>query len=338
MTKTKKRKLHNIQEVEETFFKGIEYLQKERYPKAIKLFERVVDFGDSPYFSGAYVNLAVAYMEQNPLDQNNLKIAKMYLKKALEIKPNNLAAKSIAVQLHVALKDFKTAINYFLDLEDSTLINGNLYFLEVMEPLAIKGDKAIIEAIPELEKLYKTYKSKWPKVINILGHAYLANQEYQKSFSAFKEYLYLYKNQPISIFTLANLSMICSTYLRNPKEGLEYAQEGLKLFKKQSQHFQTKNTNVQNILTSNLALAYSALKDYEQVVKILEPKLKTYPNNTDFHNIGFAYFKLGKYKEALENINKALFISTDETSLFVKAEIYYYQKEYEKAITYYKKH
>jgi tetratricopeptide (TPR) repeat protein len=322
------KKLSSLREVEEAFMKGHDFLLKTRYKKAIKQFERVIEFGESPYLSGAYVNLAKAFWEPDPLNPEKIEKAKGYIEQALKIKPTNEAAKSLAVPIYVSGKDFETAIRYFLQLKVPEAITQGLFFLGMMEPLAIKGDPSITKAISSIEQLYKKYKERWPKIGNIMAFAYISVEEYQKAYSTLKESMEIHKNDVTSyLYTCVNLSLLCTTYLANPKDGIRYAEKGIRMYKKQNLSFQKMNLDVIEKLETNLSMALLQMKEFNKVINILKPKIQNNPNNTDFHNIAFAYYKIGDYDNALKNCEKALYISTDEQSLFIKSRNIIFSKE-----------
>ncbi|MED3354366.1 tetratricopeptide repeat protein [Bacillus thuringiensis] len=326
-----------IKEIKEIYDEATLLGYDKQFIEALKLFEKVIDFGESPYLSGAYATIANIILHPNPLDLDNAQKAKFYVEKALEIKPANQIARITLVKILIVEKDFSSAIKNFLKVTKLRLVKEGFSFFESLESFAAMRDSSIIEAIPEIEKLYDKYKTQSPKIGSTMGYSYLTVNNYHKAYNVYKELIEIYKNEKnFSISFHIGLSLVCSAGLNNAKEGIEVALNGIKLFNKQNKGFKNENSYLTEALNSNLAMGYLILGKFEKVIGILSEKIRENPNNTDLHNLAHAYYKSGDYDKALKYCTQALYIMVDETSLFIKGEALFYKEQFVEALRYYK--
>ncbi|NHM34062.1 tetratricopeptide repeat protein [Neobacillus terrae] len=330
--------------ITDIFWEGDRLLTKQRYNEAIEKFLKVIELAENtsyPYISGAYTNLAKATFESGDpeeLDQSEIEIALNYIRKALQIKPSNQSAKSLAIPLLVLQREFSSAIEYFLELTVDKLINHSIYYLKWMEQPAMRGEESIKKAVPAIEKLYQKYKQKNPTFGKLMADAYLAVGKTLKTYETYQEMLHNFSGVPlVYLATCINYSLFCCGPLKNPKEAKRIVEEGITIYRNQTASFQNQNEHLYELLKSNLGMVYVSLHEYEEAVKILEPMVTVNPRNTNLHNIAYAFYRLGDFEKALKYCNKALYISKDDLSLFVKAEILYSKQLYEEALIHYKK-
>ncbi|KGX89219.1 hypothetical protein [Pontibacillus litoralis] len=153
---------YDEKEIVNIFMKGDSLLTQQKYEQTIEKFLKVIELSENTnfsYLSGAYTNLAKATWEPDPLDLEKTEEALGYIKTALQLKPSNQAARSLAIPILVFMKDFSSAIKYFLELTSKEAINHSITYLNMMETLAIKGDPSIKQAVPAIEELYQSYKA-----------------------------------------------------------------------------------------------------------------------------------------------------------------------------------
>lgn len=328
----------NSLEIKKIYDEATLLFQNRQSVKATELFELVISFGESPYLSGAYTTLANIILHEDPSNLESIKKSKSCVEKALVIKPTNQVAKSTLVNILILEENFSSAINNFLQLTIHKLIKDSLSSIEHLESYAAMGDKAIQEAIPEIEKLYQKYKTVSPKIGSTMAYSYFSVKDYHKAYNVYKELIEIYKNEDlISISFQVGLSLVCSSGLNKAKEGIDAALNGIQLFNKQKHTFQEENDYLIENLNSNLALGYLRREEFGKVISILPEKIRRNPNNTDLHNLAYAYYKTGEYENALKYCTQALYIVTDETSLFIKGEILYLKGHFFEALTFYKK-
>ena len=99
-------------------------------------------------------------------------------------------------------------------------------------------------------------------------------------------------------------------------------------------HFKNKPEVVMGLCV-NFSLHYIRNDQYSEAIELLKPKIIEHPNNTDIHNLAKAYLKMNHHDIALKYIDSALFLSKDEQGYYLKAEILFQSKKYEKALKYY---
>jgi tetratricopeptide (TPR) repeat protein len=335
---TKKKPAFNKKiELENKFFEGSRALLHKNYGLAKYHFEEIANVGGNfKYLSGTYVNLAKIEIETNSFqDQESLLKAEQYIKKALEIKPENQQAMVMAITLYIFKRDICNTISYYLELTDSAAITYSSNLMGVLQQIILEQDvtREVIEAV---EKLYNSNK-KHAAFAVILANAYLAINEGNKSYFIYRSFL---EHSPKDLFILNNLSLLCSS-LNLGEEAVEHALKGLEILDGYRKNGQTilveRYKDLSNVLLSNLGTAYVQLNESNKVIELLAERVISNPNNTDLSNLAFAYFKLDEFQQALAYCDKALLISVDEQCLLLKAECLYLLENYEEATVYYKK-
>lgn len=294
-----------------------------------KLYSEIINSKNIYSFTGgAYVNYAQLIMctEKN---EDGQKVAEIYLKKALEIKPTNqFALLNLACIYHINnryeeclevvnnINRYLPHYDEFMSLVSDVDKNYNMYianpdllkyitteranYYEKLLKLATRIEYEIkIEYIyamhsKELGKYLTTYnllKNRLDKCTDINGYDALFNRYY------------------------AILGEICLPYyLNKPDEALIYLDKCLE------------NTKDNELLlristNTNRALCYIEINEYQKAIDILEVQIKNNPNNTDLYNLSRAYYALGKYEEALSYIEKSMYFSEDELEYYMYGKI-----------------
>jgi tetratricopeptide (TPR) repeat protein len=331
--------------LEEKFWEGHQALLNNRFITAKKLFTEIVNDKNASsfqYLSGAYVNLARAIFELGIGDgnkrNNEVDLIKKYLEIALQIKPSNQAALSFSVTIFMFTKEYRKAIEAFFNISAPDVKQHSLQFIYFLELSILEKDERILEALPSIECLYKDYSTN-PRVVNIMANTYIANEDFNKSYFVLRKYIDETTNKKSSeTLSLYNtLVLICATALHKPEEGIEYALKCIQIINTLPSKRQKDLELIKESIFSNLAMAYGQLHEYNKVVEILTPKVKINPNNTDFFNLSHAHFRLKNFDVSISLCQKALYVLTDEQSLYLMAENLYYLGKYKEALDYYKK-
>ncbi|EFU43867.1 hypothetical protein PVOR_01610 [Paenibacillus vortex V453] len=310
----------------ELFKRGNELLNRSKYSEAIECFKKVIEYGDNEFLSGSYVNIAKCLNERSlETKEDSSNQIEEYLQMALKIKPTNQAAFANYFWYHLFNKRFTEAIEYFMLIEVKAIFDQGIILLEKIHEY--KNER-------EADAFYNLYKKnlKYSRILVNVAMWHLNNGTSHKAYLYLKE---SHQRVGNDINILSGLSLTCLV-LNNPIEAEEYCILGINAL----EAMKNKENKVQNSIEgfySNLALAYLNQHKYSEAVELLSLKVIRYPNNTDFHNLAFAQYMLGRFDEAYINCEKALFIAEDETSYFLMGECQYAKKEYERAILWYKK-
>lgn len=340
-------KLLNEKEMLSLYNEGDQFLTNGKYSEAINKFQLITESSQGNSFSfisGAYTNLAHATLEHAFIKKKSDKEMDLtyeevlsYVERALEIKPTNQSAMSIAIPVLTYKKEFSSAIAYFLKLTNKEIIDHSMAYISSIESFALNKDSSIQFAIPALEKLYTSYNYD-PRVYSILANSYVSVGELQKAYNIYNESLSKFKKYPEVYMSICiNFSLFCTGLLKNDKEALKITEEGMAYFKQQNSVFKKNNEYLMNSLLTNMSVALIHLQEYKSALKIIKPLLLTEPTNANLSNMAAVYLKLGDYNNALKYSEQALLITTDEISLYLKAESYYSLKNYREALHWYKK-
>lgn len=320
------------------FMVGHDYMMKKRFNLAIKVFVDIVNGEDTTYHSGAYVNLARCTLEKMIQEEGKAGLKNLakdelihsYLDKALYYKPTNQSAFNIFFNYHFAFQRYVEAIDYFLKLDRSLAEQCKGYFMLLQD----ECNKELIEA---LEKVYKKYPH-YSEVGWLIGHMYMKLEEYPQAYYYYRK---MNDRDVEDLSALMGLSLVCNV-LKKPAEGEKYCLNGIYITDKYKKRAKNKEREeemeeMKQKLITNLGMSYLNQNKYPEVISLLEPKLKHNPNNTDYHNLAHAYYKLQDFKRSLENCEKGLYISEDETTYLLTADNNFALGEYTESINWYKK-
>jgi len=334
------QKILTVNEAEELYQKGSYYAVQENYRMAAKTFKKVIRVKGTYFETGAYVNLAQAIFLPDP--QNELLQSKAlgYIEKALEIKPTNQVALSTGILISLFKKDYEVCLSYFSQIEDLESLKNNPYNLQdwvynSLHSLSLEDSKFLSKQVHLVETIYKRDKKIIPEVGHILIRTYASLQEFKKAYSIMDELETLHRSHPeVYLDHFINFS-IESTFLhKQPLEGVTYAKQGIEMYNKQGLKFKKRHADKFEKLESNLSSALLMSGQYNETIQLLTPKVKMKPNNGDYHNLAYAYYKIGNYEDGLKCTNNALFISQDELTWYLKSEIYYAKKQYKESLKY----
>lgn len=325
------------------------------YDYIIQLSRIVIDAPLNGFTGGAYVNLAYAklYKLIKRLSAGNgfidsrkkiidKEIEECYIQ-ALQIKrTNNLALNGLSMYYYY-IEEYDKSIHYFKGISDKNIMIE--YIKLVAQPITNYQLYKVNNSInkKKLNNLLDFYKKLYDEIqydnalkvfIGLIYSdcAILVGDELT-TFTIMTEIL---KRCPHSIIEgneMEIYSRLASVYMgknfNRPKEAVEYYNKISDYDMSQSEHKRLFENNM-----SNMALCYLKLKEYNKVIEVINAK-KEYCidlNNTDYHNLAAAYLKLEDFNNAVFNINMALYMYEDETSLRLASEIYRKRGNHKEAI------
>ncbi|MFF2499576.1 tetratricopeptide repeat protein [Peribacillus sp. NPDC058075] len=330
------------EEAEKLYYEGNSYSASGKYKKAADIFKKVVQIKGTYFETGAYVNLAQCIWNPNPKDDQIQLEALNYIKKALEIKPTNQVALYIGSLIALFRRDYETCLKYFSQLDHPISQKYNEYNFDEwvyneLHRLSMENPAILSDNAHFLENIYDRDKKTHHELGHILIRIYASKQEFKKAYYIMDELSSFDVPVKLRIDDCINFSYECTFLLKSPLEGAKFAKQGLDSFFKMGTKSRKRNYDKLELLESNLAASYLMSDQYFEAIKLLEPKIKRNPSNTDYQNLSSAFYKLGKYDDAIKQINKALYISKDEMGFVLKGSIYYAKKQYEQALNYFLK-
>ena len=283
-----------------------------------------------------YKNLAQATILLDPFELIARRQAADYLERSIKLDPTNQTILILAAHYNTFTKDYKKVFHYLSQVNPSELIVDSsgipkLIFKD-LHTESLNNPKILLPYCDLLEDIYLSV-GKHPGLADTLINVYISGEEFMKAFRLMEDVQTHFKNKPEVVMGLCvNFSLHCEKY---PSEGIKLTKKGLELFQQQKKSVQRKNRNLGRLLETNLALNYIRNDQYSEAIELLKPKIIEHPNNTDIHNLAKAYLKMNHHDIALKYIDSALFLSKDEQGYYLKAEILFQSKKYEKALKYY---
>ena len=322
------------------FMKGYNLLLQHQYDEAMAIFSNIVKRKKvTKYHSGSYVNMARCLIEKAVKEEGEKRIhndekkslIKKYLDNALQYKPNNQAALGMYFLFYFTYKEYAEAIRYFLKIESREVVDHHMKYL-----LLLRNEKDE-ELIRELENVYKKYPM-YRDLGTVIGIMFMRIGDAANAYYYFRQ---VKESSKYNLDVLINLGVVCNI-LKNPSEAEKYCTEALEMSKKLLKKSSDKEAkkileDLQQKALTNLCLAYLFQHRYKEAEKLLVSKLKRNPNNADYHNLAFAYYKMGNYTQSIKSCKKALYISEDELGFFLMAENKFAKGEYENSIEWYRK-
>jgi tetratricopeptide (TPR) repeat protein/type II secretory pathway predicted ATPase ExeA len=283
------------------------YFLKTKLLKQNETFQSVFRLG----FKNHYEKLALFYdelMRSNVLQKhkNGVEFCKLEynnIHKALHISLDRgelISMYGALDRYYESIQDFKSG----LELAEEVLLKINLY--------------------PDSWKT-KEGREEYSIFLNLIGHAYMKNQKYEKAYPVLCESLQICeaKNDIRSQAKTHHGLGIISFELRKYTESKQHYQKSLQLKSVlKDYHSQAKTYNQLGIL------AYE-LKDYEEARLFCEEALKIVIAHNDSHTEYLIYYQLGRimqelkeYKEAEECYEQSLRLSISFADKSIQARIY----------------
>lgn len=282
-----------------------------------------------------YIDLAnLQYKVTYNSDQDIKEKIEYYYKKAIILKPNSQNARTGLVQYYARNNKFTSSLIYLFEIENELLINN---FLDVFASNGnvLTNTESNYEALKIIEKAYIKKNSNNTILLQLycsLGDLFNAEVEYDRLIHTMQTKVNENLNETQLALTINLLLWISyfeetsySTENRNRfiRKVIEQGEKSIKQF---DQHY--------HIFTTNKCLSLLIMEEYDEVVNVLSEKVITYPNNTDFSNLAFAYFSLSQFEKSKMFALKAFSTQVDEQILNLLVQLYFIEKDYTKSLEY----
>lgn len=325
--------------------------------QAISIFQNIVNSNAPEELkSGSCVNLAsLVKLKVFDLEDNLVKYEKEvhhYLQLALKYNPKNTMVGAIYTELYLYQLNFSKALYWYKTCETKQSLNTVekvfLILLQQLQFATANQNEEIYNKLtsPDALAFYKEIFTRG----DLLEEAYemitallVAGNEECRVFLQ-KLLLEGEKKFPDSHSIAYSFSQLyLQEYLNLPSESLKYAYKAIDLVESKlrnkklrevlSEHYQ----KVKMAAHSNVGKNLYSLGKYKEAIEELEYIISHNPNNTDLHNLASSYHKIGDYEKSIEYFKRCLFTQEDESAFSMLALNYYKLKNYEEARKYYHK-
>jgi tetratricopeptide (TPR) repeat protein len=282
--------------------------------------------------TGTYVNMALAkrvlyYLNNNKSDLTD---AKIYCDKALELKRTNQAALKNMYGICLELKEYQNACLSLEKYEDTNIFS----------PMSIQIIEEYQNAIEyaNRDKYSETIKEGLGKITDILFNKFGMNaglcgvaimyylgigNDVLRAYELGKRSIEEWPNSS----TYNSLGWIClNPEIDRKEDSIAYFLKAIELSYDDDQSTQ---------ISGNYFIALMENEYFEEAEKLILDLIKRNPCNQNFSNYAELLKRQGRFEEALDWGNKALFLIEDDTTLLVVADIYKRMKKYEDAVEMY---
>lgn len=207
--------------------------------------------------------------------------------------------------------------NIILAMRDNNIYNKDL--IEFME--------SVVERIP------------YNKILCALLNAYKMARTKDEIISALKFCESQVEKDPKVIVFYGETIGTIGIYIREYDKTIEYVGRLLEYYDNSEYIGLTKREieSEKDILKDLISTAYMEKGELDNSYEIRKSISKKYKNNTSMHNMGALLYKMGRSKEAIEYLKKALFIYEDETSYILLGDIYFALNDHKNALDCYSK-
>lgn len=325
------------QSIEELYLKQLELTNGLKYEKncyaIIEIGEQIISNNTSSVcITGTYVNMALAkrvlyYLKHNKSDLDD---AKIYCNKALELKQTNQAALKNMYGICLELKEYQNACLSLEKYEDTNIFSPMSIQIieEYQNAIEYANRDKYSETIKEgLNKITDTLFNKFGVNAGLCGVAimyYLGiGNDTLRAYELGKRSIEEWPNSS----TYNSLGWIClNPEINRKQDAIPYCLKAIELSYDDDQKTQ---------LSGNYFIALMENEHFEEAEKLILDLIKRNPCNQNFSNYAELLKRQGRFEEALEWGNKALFLIEDDTTLLVVADIYKRMKKYEDAVEMY---
>lgn len=267
------------------------------------------------------------YLNHNKSD---LYDAKTYCNKALELKQTNQAALKNMYGICLELKEYQDACLSLEKYEDTNIFSPmSIQIIEdYQNAIECANRDKFSEKVKEgLDKITDTLFNKFGMNAGLCGVAimyYLGiGNDTLRAYELGKRCIDEWPNPS----TYNSLGWICLNPEINRKEdAIQYFLKALELSDDDDQKTQ---------IQGNYFIALMENKHFEKAEKLILDLINRNPCNQNFSNYAELLKRQGRFEEALEWGNKALFLIEDDTTLLVVADIYKKMKKYKDAVEMY---
>jgi len=295
---------------------GEESFNKNTFDEALYYYKKALD--ENPYYTKAILRV----IEINVL-LNNLSEADLYIKKLLNVSPDNIKGliykgnlylklyKNKSVQnLKEAKKYLKTSEKSFLKILNIKPLNYDA-ILGMAKIALIRND--FLTARDYLNKLLKINKDRIDAYL-IYADMFIMKNKYKKAKEFLKKAEHIFPNNP-KIFYYYGL-------INEKKNNLKRA----KFFYERSYYYNPFNSNT----VLNLLNIYFKLRDWKKVIDFAEKSLEDFPDTYLLYNKqGLAYFFKNDIDKCIKNLKKSYELnSTDDIVKYYLEEVLINKKSF----------
>ncbi|TDT71506.1 tetratricopeptide repeat protein [Hypnocyclicus thermotrophus] len=325
------------QNVEELYLKQLELTRGLKNEKnchtILEIGKRIVSKNSRhACITGTYVNMALAKRVLYCLNHNlsDLKDAKIYCNKALELKDTNQAALKNMYGICLELKEYQDACLYLSKYKDTNIFSPMSIQIieEYQNAIEYANRDNYSQTIKEgLDKITDTLFNKFGMNAGLCGVAimyYLGiGNDTIRAYELGKRCIEEWPNSS----TYNSLGWIClNSEIKRKEDAISYFLKAIELSNDDKQKTQ---------IRGNYFVALMENKHFEKAEKLILDLIKINPCNQNFSNYAELLKRQGRFEEALGWGNKALFLIEDDTTLLVVADIYKRMKKYKDAVEMY---
>lgn len=289
------------------------------------------------------------------LSMNNTSKSEKFLKKILELKPDDLEVLTQLASVYSGQRDFSSAVTTFKKIielapsKDDALYGLGLVYLKMMNWK---------EAIPPLAKAVELNPNNKEAYFHI-ATVYQELKEFDKAAEAYKKFIATNPKQPYEAY---NLLGRCQLELGQYSEAANAFLEALKgipddvnityklaqAYEKAGQFDEAAETFVKlaeidpdeaKIYYNTIINMYNNAKMPEKAAEAARKLVELNPNDSDaLFNLGFMFVQMKKYEEAIEMLKRVIELNPGMEYAYLNIGFSYYSlKQYSKAIEAYSK-
>jgi len=290
------------------FHIGTCYLWLKEYDVAIKYLNNAKALDEK---DGAVCrNLAVAYQQKKQFGE-----AAEYFEKAIQINPSDKNIGDLyfnAGLCYMELHQYEKSLENFEKAKVTVGNNWNLYYQLGVSYQRLGNYNEAVSNYQKCIEFDTTGHLDKSMVRFHLGECFLGLKEYDKAIEYLKMAGDKEEDRGVAFLKIG----LCYEGKNNFKEAIPYYNKALELG--------TVDAKTKSIIYSQRARSYFAIEEYERALESFQKAKELNPDECiTFFNLGVCYKKLGKYKEALENLEHAVKFK-EHIAVEKQGEIYFH--------------
>lgn len=311
----------------------VESYKPKNYDTIIGLGEVITDSEyKHDFLTGTYANIARAqfYKWEESGINRYLELSKDNCDKSLHLKDTNLSSLSTLLTVQHYLNEYDGILDRLKNITDSVVLEKiyellTKWFLSVSS-FGFQTDFKNIHALRAIAKwLLDTY-GRTDLLCGVLIDFYIGlGDDYNEAYSLVQSFLD--NNESAQMYSKA--AFICLNYnVEKYEKAIEYCEKGLNIVSEYNDTISLK---------THYAVALGKCDENEKAESIFRELLALSPSNVTYYN--YAMFLLDKNEadNAIDWLNKSLFIAEDELSLLSLSKAYEQAEQFDKAVEYSKK-
>ena len=295
------------------FYMALSYKLAGNYPKAIELYQKILEI--SPKSISVYADISSAYTEQEKWEE-----ALTWLDKADEVQPNNFQVQIHYANYFIRKKEYKKAYEY-LNLAKKLQPKSTIPF-EAIANISLRL-KNYDDAILNFQKCIELEPKK-ASFVNQLGNTYKQKGDSQ---AAINQYLKAAKLEPRFVMSYDNLANIHFS-LKKFDQAIKYFEKCIELEPSNS------------IYLRATAEAYIEKEDFATAISYYNKAQELTPNEYMIYNeLGSTLVLKKEYEQGKEKFNRAIELGNEEVKSYAYkglADLKRKQRKYDEAIELYK--